>query len=83
MKLRKLIKRAEEVLSTKKSQQLAKKADLETLLVKLRKKEKSLTEELRLETDKEKKQKLKNKIALAHSQRKKGLTALADLKKTA
>lgn len=81
MKLSKLIKRAEEVLSTKKSKQMAKKADLETLLVKLRKKEKSLTAELKEETDKEKKQKLKNKIALAHSQRKKGLAALASLKK--
>ena len=82
MKLSKLIKRAEGLISIKKSKQLAKKADLENLIDKLRKKEKSLTAELKQETDKEKKHKLKNKIALAHSQRKKGLTALANLKKS-
>lgn len=82
MKLHELIKLAEELLDTKKSERMAKKADLATLLKKLRKKERSLKQELKLESDKEKKQKLKKKIALAHSQRKKGLTALAVLKKT-
>lgn len=80
MKLRELLELVEELLSTKKSDQMTKKADLEVLLKKLRKKEKALKEELELEVDIEKKQKLENKIALAHTQRKKGLIALANLK---
>ena len=59
---------------------MTKKADLEILLKKLRKKEKALKEELASELDMEKKQTLENKIALAHTQRKKGLVALAALK---
>lgn len=80
MKLRVLLELVEELLSTKKSDQMTKKADLEVLLKKLRKKERALKEELALEVDIEKRQKLENKIALAHTQRKKGLVALAGLK---
>jgi predicted RNA-binding Zn ribbon-like protein len=80
MKLRELLELVEELLSTKKSEQMTKKADLEILLKKLRKKEKALKEELASELDMEKKQTLENKIALAHTQRKKGLVALAALK---
>jgi len=80
MKSRELIKRIEALLRTKSSEQIAKKADLEKLLHKLRKKEKALIEELALETDTDKQLKLQNKIALAHTHRKKGLMALAALK---
>ncbi len=80
MKLSKLIKRAEGALIGTKNKQLAKRADLKTAIHKLRKKEKALTDELQETTDKEERQHLKKKIALAHSQRKKGLSALAALK---
>ncbi len=81
MILRELSKLVEELLSPETSEKNAKKADLKTLLKQLRVEEKSLKEDLTQEIDEEKKQKLTNKIALAHSQRKKGLTALAAIKK--
>lgn len=81
MKLKKLTQQIEDFFDTKKSQRNAKAKALKQVISQLKDKEKSLKKEIEQEKDKGKREKLERKASLAHSQRKKGLLALKELKK--
>ena len=81
MKLSKLISQTEEFLSSEGRKRKEKKKYLKQVLKKLRDYEEELNQRLEEETDLEVIEKLERKIALAHAQRKKGVTVLKSLKK--
>lgn len=80
MKLKKMISQAEDFLDSDKRKRKEKKKYLKQVLKKLRQYEEELCERLKTETDPEQVEKLNRKMALAHSQRKKGVALLKTFK---
>jgi len=80
MKLKKLINKTEEFLSSDTRKRKEKKKYLKHVLKKLRNYEGQLSTQLETETNPETIEKLKRKIALAHKQREKGVLLLKQLK---
>ena len=81
MKLKKIISQTEEFLNSEARKRKEKKKYLKQVLKQLREHEENLDQRLANETDPEKIEKLQKKKALAHAQRKKGVTILKSLKK--
>ena len=81
MKLKKLISKTEEFLNSDKRKRKEKKKYLKQVLKELRQYEEALCIRLETETDPESIKKLKRKKAVAHQQRKKGVSLLKELKK--
>lgn len=79
MKLKKLIRKTEDFLSSDKRKRKEKKKYLKHVLNKLRVYEEELLTLLKTETDPETIDKLKRKVALTHQQRKKGVKLLKEL----
>jgi len=82
VKIKKLFKKAEEILNSEERSRKEKKKYLKHVVKKLRKYELEATAKLETETDESTREHLKKKISLSHAQRKKGLNLLQDLKKT-
>lgn len=81
MNIRKLFEKAESFLNADERRRKEKRKYLKHVINKLKKHEKKLIEDLDGEKDKIVRAKLKKKITLAHSHRKKGLKVLKELKK--
>ncbi|WP_086481775.1 hypothetical protein [Oceanospirillum sanctuarii] len=81
MKISKLIKKAEAFIRSDEQKRKEKKEYLKKVIKKLRKHEKQLKEEYEACSDFEKSRQLKQEIALAYNQRKKGVKMLKSLKK--
>lgn len=81
MKLKKLISQTEEFLNSEERKRKEKKKYLKQVLKQMKEYENELNQRLQEETDTETIEKLNKKIALAHAQRKKGVTILKTLKK--
>lgn len=81
MKIKKLISQTEEFLNSDAHKRKEKKKHLKQVLQKLRAYEEELSQRLETETDPGKREKIERKIALAHAQRKKGVSILKTLKK--
>ena len=79
MKVKKLLAKAESMLSSKKRKRKEKKKYLKHVIKKLRVYEEELNDRLQNETDQESIQKLNRKISLVHAQRKKGLVLMQQL----
>lgn len=81
MKIKKLMRRAEEYLNSDERKRKEKRRYLKQVIRKLRQHEKLLKQELANGPDDDQAQQLKKQILLAHSQRKKGVHLLKILKK--
>lgn len=81
MKISKLIKKAEVLIRSEEQKRSEKKEYLKKVIKKLRKHEKGLKEEYESCNDFEQSRQLKQEIALAYNQRKKGVKMLKSLKK--
>lgn len=82
MKFKKIIHRAEQLWNPDKEEKRKKRIkSIKKLLKKLRAHEKSLQKELKKLDNQTGRQKIQNKINLAHAQRKKGVVALKKLKR--
>ena len=81
MKIKKLMRRAEEYLNSDERKRKEKRRYLKQVIRKLRQHEKLLKHELANCQDDDQCQQLKKEILLAHSQRKKGVHLLKTLKK--
>lgn len=81
MKIRKLIKKAELFIRSDEQKRKEKKEHLKKVIKKLRKHEKQLNEQYEASKDFEQSRQLKQEIALAYNQRKKGVKMLKSLKK--
>ena len=80
MKLKKLLAQVQDYLDAGERKRKEKKKHIKGVLKELRRHEKMLKERLKTETDPAKSEKLERKRKLAHSQRKKGVAILKDLK---
>ena len=81
MKLKKLIAQVQEYLDADERQRKEKIKHIKSVLKQLRAHEERLYEHLESESDPARIENLKRKIKLAHSQRKKGINMLKELKK--
>lgn len=81
MKISKLIKKAELFIRSDEQKRKEKKEHLKKVIKKLRKHEKQLNEQYETSKDFEQSRQLKQEIALAYNQRKKGVKMLKSLKK--
>lgn len=81
MKISKLIKKAELFIRSDEQKRKEKKEHLKKVIKKLRKHEKQLNEQYEASKDFEQSRQLKQEIALAYNQRKKGVKMLKSLKK--
>lgn len=81
MNIKKLMRRAEEYLSSDERKRKEKRRYLKQVVRKLRQHEKALKHTLEECSDRDQCRQLKREIVLAHSQRKKGVTQLKALKK--
>ncbi len=79
MKLKKQIRKLQDLLNVEAREKLKHRDDLRALLKKMKKKEKSLTERAESEADQEKRDRLVKEIDMLHAQRKKGVMALKEL----
>lgn len=81
MNISKLVKKAEAFVRSDEQKRKEKKAYLKQVIKKLRKHEKKLRDEYENSSDFEQSRQLKQEIALAYNQRKKGVKMLKALKK--
>lgn len=79
MKLKKQIRKLQDLLNAEAREKLKHRDDLRTLLKKMKKKELSLSERMEIEIDQEKRDRLIKDIDTLHAQRKKGVMALKAL----
>ena len=80
MKLNKMIKELQEFLDADLRKRNRHRDDMKELLHKIKAKEKRLAAKALTEFDEEKLEQLRKEIDMVHAQRKKGITALKDLK---
>lgn len=80
MKTPKLLKKAEQILSARKSKQRKEKACLKEILHKLKSRRKKLQEKLETETNRDQREQIRKDLAIIQAQRKKGLRALKNMK---
>ena len=81
MKLKKLVAQVQDYLDADERKRKEKKKQIKSVLKELRAHEEQLSEQLKTATDPAKIEKLKRKKKLAHTQRKKGIAMLKELKK--
>jgi uncharacterized secreted protein with C-terminal beta-propeller domain len=79
MKLKKQIRKLQDLLNAETREKLKHRDDLRTLLKKMKKKEVSLSERVEIEINHEKRDRLVKEIDMLHAQRKKGVLALKEL----
>lgn len=82
LKLKKLFKKAEDFLDSDERSRKEKKKCVKHVLKKLRKYENEINEQLKDESSEESIKHLKQRIALTHAQRKKGMILLKSLQKS-
>jgi len=80
MKTTKLLKKAEELLSAKKSKQREEKKCLKEILAKLKKRKRHLKAKLETEKKAGERERLRKDLEVVRAQRKKGLKTLKELK---
>ncbi len=80
MKTPKLIRKAEELLSAKKSKQRKERDCLKEILQKLKARKRKLKDKLKSESNREQREQIRKDLAIIQAQRKKGLKTLKDLK---
>ena len=76
MKLKTQLKKLQELLDAESRDQNTHRQDMKRLLRKMKLKEKSLSEQVKVECDEESLEILKKKIDMLHAQRRKGIQAL-------
>lgn len=81
MKLKKLAAQVQDFLDADERKRKEKKKHIKAVLKELRAHEEQLGEQLKTETDPDKIEKLERKRKLAHTQRKKGIAMLKELKR--
>ena len=81
MKLKKLVAQVQDFLDADERKRKEEKKRIKSVLKELRAHEEQLSEQLETATDPAKIEKLKRKKKLAHTQRKKGIAMLKELKK--
>ncbi|MCP3852190.1 MAG: hypothetical protein GY694_18420 [Gammaproteobacteria bacterium] len=81
MKTPKLLKAVKRFLSADKKNQYEKIQCFTDILKKLKKKQEALKKNLASEKNENKRKKIKKKLAIIYAQRKKGITALKEVKK--
>lgn len=80
MKTPKLIRKAGELLSAKKSKQRREKDCFKEILQKLKARKRKLKDKLKTESNRERREQIRKDLAIIQAQRKKGLKTLKDLK---
>lgn len=80
MKTPKLIRKAEELLSAKKSKQRREKDCLKEILQKLKARKRKLKDKLKTANNSEQREQIRKDLAIIQAQRKKGLKTLKNLK---
>jgi len=80
MKTPKLIRKAGELLSAKKSKQRKQRVCLKEILHKLKARKHKLQDKLKSESNREQREQIRKDLAIIQAQRKKGLKTLKDLK---
>jgi len=81
MKIKKLLKKLNAHLDKKKEQEMQSAEGLSKVLKKLKRKEQKLQKQIKNESDAEEREFIEQELKIVHSQRKKGIQLLSDLRK--
>jgi hypothetical protein len=81
MKVKKLLKKLKRYINADTEEQMHKEEGLSKVLKKLKKNEQKLQKRLEKEKDKEERELIEQELEIVHSQRKKGIKLLSDLRK--
>jgi hypothetical protein len=81
MKTPKLLEKVEKILHAKEAKQRQHAKCFKEILHKLKKRQKDLKEKLKDTSNEKERKRIKRDLAIIHTQRKKGIQALKDLKK--